>query len=325
MIADQHPAAYHGAGWRPRTTSLAQEVAAGRLWARHAGDSEYARLRDVVLAPPDPALISPEDPDRVLHLRPLDFGAVHRELLDAAAGFQELGIAVHFLETGRRTRPDDGPWHNLMFVRDLFFMTPQGAIVSRMGSSVRAGEERYAARTLAELEVPVLRTIAGNGTFEGADALWIAADTLLVGTGNRTNAEGLRQVAESLTPSGVTVAGTVLPKRIQHLLGILQPVDRDLAVVRRELVGPRLRGILRDLGVSLIELDEDAEIGRAQAMNFVTIAPRTVVMAADAPETRRRLEQEGITVAGQVRIDELRKAAGGLACATGILSRDLVG
>ena len=39
---------------------------------------------------------------------------------------------------------------NLMFCADLFVMTPQGAILARPASDVRAGEERWVARGLAE-------------------------------------------------------------------------------------------------------------------------------------------------------------------------------
>jgi len=175
---------------------------------------------------------------------------------------------------------------------------------------------------LAGLDVPVLRTVSDDGTVEGADALWVRPDLVLVGTGNRTNASGLRQLAEVLAPSGVYVVGVPLPSRVQHLLGVLQLVDRDLAVVRGELLGPEARAVLSGAGVGLIELPETPEVGHAQAMNFVTLAPRRILLADDVPGTRRLLERAGVEAAGTVRVAELRKAAGGLAYATGILARD---
>jgi len=321
---DPAPAAYHGAGWRPRTGSLAEDVAAGRCWSARANDSEYGTLREVVLHRPEPGLAPPADPDSVLHLAPADPAALRDELAALADCYEQLAVRVHWLDV---RSPDgagqDGPWHNLMFARDLFFMTPQGGVVARMGGAARAGEERHAARTLASLDVPVLRTVSGHGTFEGADALWARPDTVLVGLGRRTNREGARQLAECLAPSGVRVVPVRLPGRVQHLLGILQLVDRDLAVLRGELADAALRTTLTELGYTLVELDEDQEVARGQAMNFVTVAPRAVVMADDAPRTRRRLELAGLTVAGQAPVGALRRAAGGLACATGILSRRL--
>jgi hypothetical protein len=46
-------------------------------------------------------------------------------------------------------------------------------------------------------------------------------------------------------------------------------------------------------------------------------------MPAGCPETRRTFEDAGIEVAGEIRITELLQGAGGLACATGILAREV--
>jgi N-dimethylarginine dimethylaminohydrolase len=48
-----------------------------------------------------------------------------------------------------------------MFMADLMFMTPEGMILARPASDVRAGEERQAARKLAELGIPIVRSISG--------------------------------------------------------------------------------------------------------------------------------------------------------------------
>jgi N-dimethylarginine dimethylaminohydrolase len=45
----------------------------------------------------------------------------------------------------------------LMFVSDLMVITPEGAVLARPASTVRVGEERWVARQLAELGVPILK------------------------------------------------------------------------------------------------------------------------------------------------------------------------
>lgn len=101
-------------------------------------------------------------------------------------------------------------------------------------------------------------------------------------------------------------------------------VDRDLAVVRGELLPPEIKAHLRQLGFRLIELEETKSVRQNQAMNFVTISPRRIVMVAGNPETKRLYEDNGIEVAAQVEVSELLKRAGGIGCATGILSREPV-
>jgi N-dimethylarginine dimethylaminohydrolase len=67
-----------------------------------------------------------------------------------------------------------------MFVADCMFMTAEGAIRGRSASTVRAGEERWVARRLAALGVPIVRSVRGTGTFEGSDAMGLDPATVLV-------------------------------------------------------------------------------------------------------------------------------------------------
>jgi N-dimethylarginine dimethylaminohydrolase len=149
--------------------------------------------------------------------------------------------------------------------------------------------------------------------------LWARPDLALVGTGNRTNAAGLAQVSACLP--GVDLVEVPLPRSVQHLLGLVQIVDRDLVVIRTELTDAGTKQRLREAGLALVELPESEEIRHRQAMNFVVVAPRRVVMVAGAPHVETALSREGIEVAARVRVHELLKAAGGIGCATGIVWR----
>jgi N-dimethylarginine dimethylaminohydrolase len=210
---------------------------------------------------------------------------------------------------------------NLMYVRDLFFNTREGAVVSRMASAVRAGEEKHASLALSQLGVPITRTISGAGLLEGADALWLDPRTVLCGVGNRTNAEGFRQLREALEAQGVKTIAVELPRGVQHLLGILQIVDRDLALLRGEIAPRRLAALLKMRGFSLVPVPETDETTLRQGMNVVTVAPRKILTPAGCPGLRRLYEDAGIAVAAEVDVRQILRGAGGLACATGILSR----
>jgi N-dimethylarginine dimethylaminohydrolase len=210
-----------------------------------------------------------------------------------------------------------------MFVRDLFVNTRAGAVGARMASTVRAGEELYAAHALAGLAHPIARSIGGRGVFEGADALWLDRKNVLCGVGARTNAEGYRQLREQLALQGVRCHAVKIPREVQHLLGILQLVDRNLALVRTELAPTRLLTRLKRAGVRIVSVPELAEVTQKQGMNIVTVRPRTIVMPADCPRLESLYRASGLTIAGRVAIPELLKGAGGIACATGILAREV--
>ncbi|MFD8722481.1 dimethylarginine dimethylaminohydrolase family protein [Streptomyces sp. NPDC059629] len=308
------PATLGGPGWVGRAASHAQEVAEGALWARCGQRSETAPLRSVLLMRPPGSLGRVSSPNKQLMHAPVDLTAIRQETLAVRDAFEKCGVTVHLVDPGTDAPP------NIVFARDLFFLAPDGAVVGRTASSQRAGEERHAALALAALGVPILRTVTGRATLEGADALWLTEDTVLVGTGFRTNEAGADMLAEVLRDYAVDVLRVPLGPGVQHLLGSMVPLDDGLAAVHSAAATPRLRGILRDAGYDLIELEPSEDLLGRRGMNLVTVAPRQVVMPARAPRVRRPLEAAGVAVT-EVDVREYTKAAGGVACATGILAR----
>ncbi|MCD6474991.1 MAG: hypothetical protein J7K85_01850 [Anaerolineaceae bacterium] len=320
-MAENRPAAYQGEGWQARRPSFREERQAGRFWSPAGVSSEFKALKQVVLFAPHPATPAVIDLNKAQHIGVIDFKRLNAEIQTLASVYSNLGITVHWIDPVRLEHAEREWFYNLFFVRDLFFMTPEGAIISRMGSLVRAGEEKHIAKTLSALGIPILRTITGKGTFEGADALWLRDDLVLIGVGNRTNQAGFNQVAACLAEQSVQVKQVRMPNVIQHLLGMLQIVDRNLAVIRREIFPKKLEEFLLGENIKLIRLQESEDVKRQQAMNFVTVAPRKIVMAAGNPETNGILQNGGIEVLAEVEVPELMKGAGGIACATGILER----
>jgi len=307
------PSAYQGRGWKPRRLPMRAERD-GRLWSQHAISSEYKSLKSVLLFSPGREVHGLRQPQRIQHLRKIDSRKLRRELNAYAKALRQCGIEVNWVQA-------KAPPPNFVFQRDLFFNTPEGVILGRMASEVRAGEEKFAAASLAAHSLPILATISGRGTFEGADALWLTPRFVLVGVGNRTNREGFAQVRRVLGQQGVKAAAVKMPAGVQHLLGILQIVDRRLAVVRGAKMSRTLKSFLRRQGFRLLEVPETEEVCEHQGLNFVTVAPREIVMAANCPELRALLTANKIKIRNELEIPQLLNAAGGLACATGILAR----
>jgi len=306
-------AAYGGVGWSPRMTSLRQEI--GGIWGTCGVATEWSPLKAVLLHRPGAELEDVTDPNGAQMLAPLDASRARRQHDGLAQAYRDAGVTVHYVE------PAEKPPPNLMFVADLMFMTPEGAILGRPASTVRAGEERFVAQRLAELGIPILRSVRGRGTFEGSDAAWIGPDTVLLATGLRTNAEGAAQVMSLLQEMGVQVIRVGLPYGAMHLMGQLRFADRDLAVVWPGRVPYAAVEALRAHGYTLLFLPDEEEAVHGMAFNFVTLGPRRILMAAGNPTTQAFFEDAGITCQ-TVEVDELVKAAGGIGCLTGILERE---
>jgi len=304
-------AAYGGDAWSPRTASLRDEI--GRLWAACGIRDEWSPLRGVLLHRPGAELAVP-DPDAAQLLEPVDpeRAAVEHEAL--AQAYREEGVAV------RAVDPATAPTPNLMFCADLFLMTPEGAILGRPASTVRAGEERWIARRLGDLGIPIVRMVRGRGTFEGADAMWLDATTVLIGLGLRTNAEGAAQVAAALGEMGVTTIQVDLPWGAMHLMGMLRIADRDLAIAWSGRLASRGAEALRSRGYRVLFLPDGSGAERTTALNFVTLGPGHILMAEGYPTFERFFEKAGLACR-TTPVGELRKAAGGIGCLTGILER----
>lgn len=310
--------AYQGGAWRPRRLSHDKECGTG-IWPGAGIDSEYSQLTEVLLFRPGPKSPELESPEAAQFLEHVQWNALRKEISRLEAIFRKQGVAVHYIDPHAFGTPPP----NLVFVRDLFFMTPWGAILARMAGQVRSGEEKWVQLALARLGVPLLHAVRGRGTFEGADALWIRPDVVFVGVGNRTNIEGFRQVQRILSEFAVTCIPFSLPRRVQHLLGLLQIIGPKTALLRERLASRRLCLALRRYGYGVVAIDESEEVERGQAMNIVTIRENTVIMPEDCPKLRAFFESSGIEIVGTTRIRQLVHAAGGIACATGILTRKL--
>ena len=229
--------------------------------------------------------------------------------------YQQAAVAVDYVE------PAQNPPPNQLFVADLLFMTPEGAVVGRPASTVRAGEERHVAARLASLGIPICRTIGGRGTFEGADAMWLDTHTVLIGTGFRTNAHGARQLADVLGEMDVATVTTRLTQGAMHLMGALRFCDRDLAVVWQGRLSPHALEAVEQRGIAIKIVPNETELINGMALNFVTLGPRRILMPAGNPVTERFYRSLGVEVV-TVSVDEIIKAAGAIGCMTGVLERE---
>ena len=311
---DPNAAAYGGPGWSPRLTRMVDEI--GDVWGAFAVNSESTNLKSVLLHRPGEEVSRADDPDEMQMLAKVDPDTIARQHDELADTYRAAGVQVHYVE------PEDAAKPNQMFVADLMFMTPSGAVVGRPASTVRAGEERCVARRLADLGIPILRSVAGSGTFEGADAIWLSRETVLIGCGLRTNAEGAAQVAEAVQQLGARALVVDLPHTAMHLMGSLRIVDRDLAYVRSGGIPWSGIDALRADGYQVRPFPNEEENRSGMAHNFVTLGPRRILMPADNPESEREYKETGIEVL-TVGISEIAKAAGAIGCLSGILSREV--
>jgi N-dimethylarginine dimethylaminohydrolase len=307
-------AAYGGAKWSERVTSMREDMLS--YWGNWGSSSECGKLHAVLLHRPGSELDDIEDFDAVQMRADVLPSGARSQHDDLAAAYRAHGVDVYYVETTRNDKP------NTVFIRDLMLMTPEGAIVTRPASTVRAGEERFVAEALARIGVPILMTVHGSGTFEGADVSWVDKDLCFLAEGLRTNEEGANQVERMLLEIGVKeVVRVGLPYGAMHLDGLLNFLDRDLAVVYPKRTPYKIVQTLLRRGFRLIEVEDEEEAHTCLPMNFVALEPGVVLMPTGGDKLRDKYEEAGVTCY-TVDISELIKAGGGIHCMTGFLKRD---
>src|SRR5215211_359514 len=275
---------------------------------RHYGSqSMIAPLRRVLVRRPDEAF-AVDDPELWHYAARPNLTIAQQEHDALAATLRRAGAEVIEHTAAQPGRAD------AIFVFDPALVTDNGAIMLSMGKDLRRGEEQAMAQRFAELGVPVLATLHGDARAEGGDLLWLDHDTLAVGLGFRTNAEGLRQLRAALEPIGVMVMAIDLPyytgpEACLHLLSLISLVDHNLAVVYPPLLAVSFYQELERRNVLLNEVPE-AEFA-TMATNVLALAPGECLMLAGNPITQAQLEAAGCEVLTYKGDEISLKAEGG--------------
>ena len=230
---------------------------------------------------------------------------------------RSAGATVHELPRDPHTTLDS------IYVRDASIVSPTGSILCTMGKVERAGEPAAQAKGLNALGFAIAGRITAPGTLEGGDLIWLDEQTVAVGRGYRTNAEGIRQL-RTLVGESVDVVDVPLPhwrgaSDVMHLMSLISPIDRDLAVVYSRLLPVPFREWLLEHGMRLIEVpDQEFE---TMGTNVLALKPRKCLMLEGNPLTRRAIEQSGCEVLEYEGSEISVKGAGGPTCLTRPLVR----
>jgi len=307
-------AAYGGEGWSPRVRTHKQEL--GDLWTDCGIDSEWRPLKAVLVHRPGREMEIPEGKiNEWQFAEHLDLGRARAEHDFMVEMYRKNGVDVQLLASNPGMTP------NQLYCADLFAMTPEGAILARPASTVRAGEERWVAATLAKLGIPVLKVLTGKAVFEGADLMWLDPVTPVIGRGLRSNQYGIDQITTVLSEMGITIRAFDMPFGTMHFMGMLRMVDKDLAFIWPRRTPYPLVTALQDRGVQVLPLPDLDEAMTNMAFNFVVLGPKKIMLPAKNPKTLAFYESSGLECI-PIPVDELRKANGAMGCMTGILRRE---
>lgn len=302
-----------------------------RLWGRNWGcDSGVGKLRSVLMHRPghefdviDPSKRIPEtgafgDIESGWYWQSDTIPDVS-EIQAQHDAFTELlrneGVEVVLLDEVESGR------FKSMYTRDSCIAVKGGAIVTRLAPRMRHGEELPVTRKLAEIGMPILRTLHGTAMAEGGSFIWINPETAVIGRSIRVNDESCAQIAEVLKYQGVDLIVVDLCGYEIHIDGHFMMIDKDVALVQAPGLPFTFLERLRSMGITLVEMTEEDD---PWVINGLAIAPgRYVVSGHVSTGTRNTLDKLGIELI-EFDYGKTQLNGGGLHCSTSPLIRDSI-
>jgi N-dimethylarginine dimethylaminohydrolase len=285
--------------------------------------SEVGRLARVVVKHPRDAFVDAATIARqwkaLRFTAPPDLDRASREHDRFVEVLSAAGAQVHMLPRDENTTLDS------IYVRDASIVCQKGIILCRMGKPERASEPAAQEQAFLSRVVPIglCGRIEPPGSVEGGDVVWLDDRTFVVGRGYRTNASGIAQL-RAILGDDVDVVEVPLPhwrgrEDVMHLMSLISPVNRQMAVVYSPLLPVPVREWLLDRGIRLVEVpDEEFE---SMGTNVLAIGPGRCVMLAGNPRTRAALERAGAEVIEYEGTEISVKGAGGPTCLTRPIER----
>ncbi len=301
-----------GERWFPKETTFVDDIEL--YWGEWGVSSEVEDLKAVLMRRPGQE-IEQFNQNEVRFRDNVDAELFRKQHDDLTQIYRKYNIKVYYVEEQRIDRP------NAVYCRDLMFMTPEGAIITRPGMAARRGEERYVAKALADIGVPIIRTVNGDGIFEGANAMWVDRKTVILATSSRTNKSGFEQVEYELKRMGVE---QIIPMQVPysniHIDGIMNFASNDIAMIHASQVPYDVCDALKRKGIKILEAPSTKEVVESFGCNFVAIKPGLVVQADNNPQCKQLLEDNGVKVIS-IDVSEFVKGRGTIHCSTAFLKR----
>ncbi len=210
-----------------------------------------------------------------------------------------------------------------IYTRDTILLCDKGLILCNMGRASRTFEVNENFKTLSSMGYEVAGEIKAPGTLEGGDFIWIDNNHAAVGLGPRTNAEGIRQLKEILGPSiDLHIVNLPIPDHpddVLHLMSIISPLDKDLALIYKPFIPNSFLQWLADLNINFIKLSEEEY--PLMGCNVLATAPRSIIMLDELPKVQFELEKAQCKIRTYKGIEISRKGEGGPTCLTRPLKR----
>ena len=274
-------------------------------------------IKKIILKHPKAAFINQKKINKEFNILNFTEAPNFNESLNEYESFIKIldsfGIEKYFLKKNDSTSIDS------IYTHDPLVITNKGVVLCNMGKVNRISESKAIKQFLIELEIPILGEITPPGKLEGGDIVWINKKIIAVGTGYRTNNEGIKQLKQILSNTVEQVISVPLPhwngpNDCLHLMSNLSPIDNDLFLVYSRLLPVQFLEQLQKYNIELIDVPDKEYY--TMGCNVLALSPRKVVMLKGNPITKKKLEAKNVEVFTYKGNEISLKGSGGPTCLT---------
>jgi N-dimethylarginine dimethylaminohydrolase len=280
-------------------------------------DSEYGRLRDLLVGPIDN--YSWQGGNAVAQRserlgRRFDKAVVLAQYAEMIDAYQRADVTVHQLPA------EDGlPYQ--VYARDSSVMTPWGAIITQLQKDYRRGEYAGVLRFYLENNIPIYDLVSA-GNVEGGDFMVLKPGVAICGySGERSIEPAVNQIRGWFEAEGWEFFSYAFDPHFLHLDVQMGMIAEDLAVVCVEAVEPELVTWLQDKGIRILPISygETMDMGT----NIVALGDERVLIPAAGKNLIAACRAEGLEVFDP-DVSMIAQGGGSVHCMCQALRRDKV-
>jgi len=205
----------------------------------------------------------------------------HQEFVEV---FRQLGIDIKW-QVAQPGHPDQ------VATRDFGINTVGGVLIGNFRYADNEGDTELAIETLEQLKVPMIGRVI-QGSLEGGDCWYLNEHTMVIGTGNRSTIEGIKEAEKILEPFNIKVIPIQFEAKWNHLDMIFSVVAPKTVMLCPEALPDDFLKYLKQERYEIITIPGDAVF--AGTINLLALGDEKVLSFKENKLGNEKLKALGL-------------------------------
>jgi len=251
--------------------------------------NSHGRLRSVLLCKPDYYEICDFSDVASQHIKEgfkvsrEDAIKQHQEFTEV---FRQLGIDIKW-QVAQPGHPDQ------VATRDFGVNTVKGVLIGNFRYADNEGDTELAIETLEQLKVPMAGRVM-HGSLEGGDCWYLDEHSLVIGIGNRSTMEGVKEAEKIFEPFDIKVVPVQFEAKWNHLDMIFSVVAPKTVMLCLEALPDDFLKYLRQEKYEIITIPGDAVF--AGTINLLALGNEKVLSFKENKIGNEKLRALGLEI-----------------------------